>query len=274
MPAGTACHYDDMLCTQQTIFLIAQCRECDMIIQRIVIHKKPSPHTVIHTSRLIIYLFEHEMIKSSLTEFRDIQINLLNINVNAFLLKINDLQILVRSNVCYLRVIQIYNSFSVFHYRSGVTCYIIISIVITYTYHQGTGLAGSHQMTGVTLLHDHNGIGSDYIIQGLAYRLYQNMTILLIIIIDELYQHLSVCAALEFISLGNQLLFEQHIVLNNPIVNQCYISAHGNMRMGIHLRRLSMSGPACMGYPYHAACIPLLATITQIGYLALCPINV
>ena len=129
-------------------------------------------------------------------------------------------------------------------------------------------------MPWVLLLHHGYGVGADGIVQSLTYGRDQILAVLLVVMVDELHQHLGICRALERIALVCELLFQYLVVLDDAVMHQRQLSTHAHMGVGIGCRRLSMGCPARVGYTYVAAAVLVGCQCFQITYFSFSLIHI
>ena len=72
-------------------------------------------------------------------------------------------------------------------------------------------------MPWVLFLHHGYGVGADGIVQSLTYGRDQILAVLLVVMVDELHQHLGICRALERIALVCELLFQHQMCIRDSV---------------------------------------------------------
>ena len=88
-------------------------------------------------------------------------------------------------------------------------------------------------MVGLVLLDYGNSVSTNGIIESLTYGRHQVLAVLLIIIVNQLNEHLCVGSALEHISLILELFSKHLVVFDDTIVHQCQVTAHTCVRMSV-----------------------------------------
>ena len=190
------------------------------------------------------------------------------------MVEVDDVQVLAHLDVGNLTILQIDHLVGIFHDGGSVAGDVEVLVVLAHTHHQRTGLASCHQVARVFLLDDSDGIGTDGIVEGLAYGRHQVLAVLLVVIVYQLGEHLGVRVALELIALVVELFFEHLVVLDDAIVNQGDVSTHADMRVRIGCGRLAVGSPTGMGDADMTCTVLVGSHSFQIAHLALCLVDI
>ena len=70
--------------------------------------------------RLVENLLDHEMRKTALGESRDVEIDLLDVEVGKRLVEVDYLHFMTQTHVGHLLIVEIYHLMCVFDHRSGI----------------------------------------------------------------------------------------------------------------------------------------------------------
>ena len=68
----------------------------------------------------------------------------------------------------------------------------------------------------------------------------------LVIVLQQLDYHLGICLRVEGNALGDQVLLDLQIVLNNPVMNHCDPAGVAEVGVGVGVRGLAVGGPTGM----------------------------
>ena len=194
-------------------------------------------HTTTHTVAQALRLFEdflqHEVRETALLYLAEVDIHGLHLRVELYVLDVYYLQFLTETHHSDVAILQINHLISIFDDRTGIRTEIKLS-VLTDTYHQWTLLAGSNNLVRVTLVKNCDGISANHLTERYLNGSQQIKILLHLNVFDELNEHLCISLALELHTLGNQVLLDVGIVLDNTIMNHGKILAGRIMRMSIH----------------------------------------
>ena len=98
---------------------IVECRKLD-VVGAIVETHHTSAHTVFEAMRLVEDLLDHEVRETALGESRDVEIDLLDIELGERLVEIDNLYLMAETHVCHLLIVEIDHLVGVFDHRSGI----------------------------------------------------------------------------------------------------------------------------------------------------------
>ena len=105
-------------------------------------------------------------------------------------------------------------------------------------------LSGGDHLVRLVLVHDHQRIGADDVVEGHGNGLLPADLAGVHHILDQLDDDLGVGLALEMVALAGQFGLQGLIVLDDAVVDQGQPAVLGIMRMGIHVARLAVRRPA------------------------------
>ena len=122
VPTGTTGHNNEPASFQQLVAIEIDSRKVDAILdilglnlQAFVHCLQTTTHTVFQAFGLVENLFEHEVRETSLVEHIQIDIDLCDIDINMFCLKVGDFHLLTSLYLHYLLIVDI-------HHMTGVFC--------------------------------------------------------------------------------------------------------------------------------------------------------
>ena len=213
------------------------------------------------------------MRETALLDLTKVNVHGLHLRVELYVLDVHNLQFLTEAHHSDVAILQINHLISIFDDRTGIRTEIKLS-VLTDTHYQWTLLAGSNNLVRVTLVKNCDGISANHLTERNLNGSQQIKILLHLNVFDELNEHLCISLALELHTLGNQVLLDVGIVLDNTIMNHGKILAGRIMRMSIHSRRLTVSSPTSMSDTHMSRNILVSAERFKICHLTLCLIYV
>ena len=262
MPRCTTGHNDHTLGTEHLTAIVNQCRECHMI--GLDIHA-PS-HAVGQTLWLLEDLLEHKVGITTLLNLSEVNIDGLYCQLLLFTKDAHDLQILTTTDHSDITILEIHHLIGILHDRAGIRTQ--EELVVTDTYHQRTLLTGSDNLIRIAFVEHSDGVCANHLIESHLNSRQKVELLMFLDILNKLHQHLSIRIRNEGHTFGLEFLFQFCIVLNDTVMDDSQIMALGIVGMGIARRRLTMSGPACMGNTDMTTYILIVTIVAKIIDLA------
>ena len=164
--------------------------------------------------------------------------------------QVDDINLAAAVHVGNLLVLEIDDLLGVFHDGGGVGAEVelfLSACVGTHSDDQGAALPGAHQLVGMLLLQNGDGIGTDDVLQRTLYGGEQAAFAFLLGVFNQLHQHLGVGFAAELVAFLLEHGAQGLVVLDNTIVHQREVAALAQVRVGIDGVGLAVGGPAGVG---------------------------
>ena len=174
-------------------------------------------HTVRQTLGLLENFLQHEVGIASLLNLSEVDIYGLHRQLLLFAQNTYHFQFLTQTDNSNVAVLQIDHLVGVFNDRTGITAK--EELVVANTNHQRTLLTSCNDLTGVALVNDSNGIGTNHLKEGYLNSLQERQVLFHHDILYQLNQHLGIGIRLEVYSLVYQFCLDVSVVLNNTIVD-------------------------------------------------------
>ena len=133
----------------------------------------------------------------------------------------------------HFQIPDIINVSCVFQYCRNIRCNIRLTVFYT-EYHRAV-LAGHINFSRIVLEHDRQRIGATNTDHGMVDRIDRCTKVFPIIIVDQLYRHLSICLRIKRIAIADQLILQFLIILDDTVVYSHDIPVITDMRMCIIL---------------------------------------
>ena len=227
MPRGATSHDNDAFGLQHLSAVINQSRECHMVCLEVY----TSPHAIGQALRLLKDLLQHKVRIAAFLYLTEIDVDRLYLQ---FLLLTEDTQhmhVLTTLDDCDISVFQIHHLVGILHDRTGVRA--DKELVLADAHNQWTLFTGSHNLIGIPLIKNGNGISTDHLIEGHLNSLQQRQFFLQHHIFDQLYQHLSISIADKLYALVFQFLLDIGIIFDDSVVDNSQVVRLRVMGMGI-----------------------------------------
>ena len=201
-----------------------------------------SANGVLNGLRLLMDLFQHKVLIAALLSSSCIPLDLHNVFLNLFTVDIVEMD-LITGKLRNFKIADIINSSGLIQDRRNIRS--DKASVLALSNDQRTVLAGCKQFARIVLENNTKCIRTADT-EHCSGDCFQRSSGFLIVVIYQLHSHFCICLRIERITGTKKLRLQFLIILDNSIMNKYYGLIICTMRMGICLRRLSMSRPAGM----------------------------
>ena len=197
---------------------------------------------ILNGFRLLMDLFQHKVLIAALLSSSCIPLDLHNVFFNFFTVDIIEMDLITRK-LRNFKIADIINPSGLIQDRRNIRSN--KTSVLALSNDQRTVLAGCKQFTRIVLENSTKSIRTADT-EHCSGDCFQRGSGFLIVVIYQLHSHFCICLRIERITGTKKLRLQFLIILDNSIMNKYYGLIICTMRMGIYLRRLSMSRPAGM----------------------------
>ena len=183
------------------------------------------------------------MFETALFQLFEVQLQFLE--VGAFLdivVYVLDFQFFMRINNSHVTVFEIDHLAGVLHDGGAVGADEVL--VVADADEQGAALLGEDDLVGFVGTDDGEGIGAHHIGKGDADGFGEVALLVLVDVVNEVYQHLRVGFAAEDVSALCQLLAESQVVFDDAVMDDGDAAVGGEVRVGVGAARFAVGGPA------------------------------
>ena len=160
-------------------------------------------------------------------------------------LEVRDAKFLTALDVGDLFLAQIDHLVRVLDDRGRVRSHEIL--VLPYADQQRASLAGGDDLVRLTLIHNHQRIGTDDVIERQRHGFVEGNTQGIHHILDQLDHDLRIRLAPEMVPFPGELGFQGLVVFDDAVVDQRKFVVLGIMRMRVHIARLAVRSPTGVG---------------------------
>ena len=173
---------------------------------------------------------------------------------------------------CHLAVLDIYEVVGVVDDGCGVGAEEVFAIADAYDHR--AALARCYDFVRVVLFEDCDCICAHNLLEGHPDRFFEGASVGVADIFDEVDKHLGVGVAAEGVSVGDERVLDDTVVLDDAVVDECDFTGLGEMGMGIDIVRDSVGGPAGVGDSDCACCIFIHKIIFKIRHFSFAFIDI
>ena len=212
------------------------------------------------------------MVEAGFLDAVEVHLQLLDVGHGLHVVYGLDVQLLAQLDANHLLVLKVNHLLGAAHDGRGIGGDVILALADTN--HHGATLACGNQLVGVAFLDNGNGIGAHDMVQGDAHGLEEVDMLALLHVFDEVGEHLGVGRRQEGEPAFLQFLAQTQVVLDDAVMDQGQVARLRAVRVGVHLVRLAVGGPAGVGDADMAAHVFGSGKGLQVGDLAFSFVNI
>ena len=237
VPRGSAANNNNALGVQQFVANRVQASHLDLAGLEV----EASAHRVQDRLGLLKDFFDHEVIKATLFDGRQIDLKLVDHIVHRHIVGNRTHDNPSALDDGHFAVFEVDHLFGGVNERGCVTSH--KKLVVAKSKNERRAQATYHHLVGFFGAEYDNGVGSYDFVQREAHGLLKVNLLFVLNVLNEVDQDLGIGVARERITLRCKKLLELGVVLNDSVVHDDKSAGIGRVRMRIAVRRLTVGGP-------------------------------